>query len=221
MSSLPYNGNLQQAIFHRDREAVKQLMSLREFNSEEKETSNITNESKFNVSKLVESLSALGFSSRQINDFICSEEEEDPHEVEENGKNNKTDFLEEASGLKSLFDYSERHFPIPKRKKKAQQLKTLENSIPVGETLSNTQRVTPQMLLGMDVDFTWTLMQTCIDNSAISQIDCYEVLHSIQALVGADLLSASATSFLRNSLIAGYLLEVKCVVNTLELLLAP
>ena len=32
-ANLPYNGNLQEAIKHRDREAVKKLMSLREFNA--------------------------------------------------------------------------------------------------------------------------------------------------------------------------------------------
>jgi hypothetical protein len=214
-SNLPYNGNLQEAIKHRDREAVKQLMSLREFNSEEKDNSNPGGDSKFNVSELVEALTSLGFSSRQIHDFIQGTKlEGDSHVPEEE---QCADFLEEAAGVKSLFDYSDRHFPIPKRKNKQQ---TKLETIPI-DTFNNAQRVTPHMLRGMDVDFTWTLMQTCIDNPEISQLDCYEVLQSIQVLVGGDILSGYATSFLRNSLIAGYLLEVKCVADTLELLVTP
>ena len=62
-------------------------------------------------------------------------------------------------------------------------------------------------------------MQACIDNSEFSQIDCYDVLQSIQTLVSGGILNVFATKFLRNSLIAGYLFEVKCVAQTLQLLL--
>jgi hypothetical protein len=216
-ASLPYNGNLQEAIKHRDREAVKQLMSLREFNSEEKECSTVSNESKFNFNELVDALIALGFSNRQIHDFIQSPHVEDDHVVSQEATA-AVDFTDEALGLKALFDYSDRHFPIPRRKIK--NVVTSESSLgPLSR--NSSRRVTQQMLKGMDVDFTWTLMQTCIDNPEISQLDCYDVLQSVQVLVGGDILTAPATSFLRNSLIAGHMVEVKCVVDTLELLLAP
>ena len=208
-TSLPYQGNLQEAIKNRDRSAVKQLMSLREFDSEEKDDSSSILDAKLNVSDLVSHLIVLGFPVRQVHEFIQCDNVES---VEE--QNN--DFLEEAVGLKSLFEYSDRHFPIPKRK----PIRRLQLNEDTSEKGFRNIRVTPLMLRGMDVDFTWTLMQTCIDNPDISQTDCYDVLYSIQTLVKDDLLSSHATSFLRNSLIAGYLVEVRFITDTLGLLLA-
>ena len=94
-SSLPYNGNLQEAIRNRDREAVKCLMKRRESDNGSGDFSESKTEYR-NV--LCDALVSLGFSKMQVTESL-------------------TATSSQARALKSLLD-SKRHFPSPPSNRK-------------------------------------------------------------------------------------------------------
>ena len=69
-SELPYKGNLQEAILHQDRSAVKLLMSLRSTESEAKSGSKMFKPTAVAHDALYDALRALGFSSSQLSEFF-------------------------------------------------------------------------------------------------------------------------------------------------------
>jgi hypothetical protein len=207
--SLPYGGSLQEAIKQQDREAVKYLMGLREQNLQNNSNGNDHNESKKDggESSVQECLLSLGFSQIQIHEYFTHD-------------------LTEAEALKTILD-SERHFPNTALKKISNKINTTTSgSAGSGHEPSQLQphycedhQVTPQMIRGLDPESTWTLLQCCVNNPLVSQLQVYELLTQLNSLNAVHLISPSAGNWLRSVLIKGYVSEVKCILFNLYLLL--
>jgi hypothetical protein len=203
--SLPYGGSLQEAIKQQDREAVKYLIGLREQNAQNNSNGNDHNESKKDgaESSVQDCLLSLGFSQIQIHEYFTHD-------------------LTDAEALKTILD-SERHFPNT-TKKTLNKIhsnsnaghESIHNQPPACEDL---QQVTPQMIRGLDPESTWALLQCCVNNPPVSQLQVYELLTQLNSLNAVNLISPSAGNWLRSVLIKGYVAEVKCILFNLYLLL--
>lgn len=213
--SLPYNGSLQEAIKQQDREAVKYLMSLRQQqqpNNTIYPSNNDENESKHDLpesTSLQNCLLSLGFSSIQLHEYFHCDDDENNYQDDEYQK------IIQSEALKTIFD-SEKHFPNPTNKKLSKV------SSPSSQDLSwndEQHHVNPQMLRGLDPESTWTLLQCCVNHPTISQIQIYEILTQLNSLSAICLINQTTCKWLHNVLIKGYIMEVKCILFNLYLLL--
>lgn len=169
------------------------------------------------TNKLNECLLSIGFSQLQLFEYFIED-------------------INESEALKTLFD-SNKHFPIPK--KKIINSNSISNSLENNNNNNNNNSnhntsnnnnnnnniindehcVSSEMLRYLDPESTWTLLQCCVNNPNVSQIQIYELLSQLSSLGAVNLISNTACDWLRNNLICGYITEVQCILSSLYLLL--